>query len=155
MHCTVPSWWRTSPELPAPRPAAYLGYGLVSRRRTEPACQPDALPALDAVVLSHLHGDHWDRIARRALPIVTTPHAARRLQGLHRFRRALGLRTWEHTHLVPTVRPRIAVPVHHNDDGLLTSPLRDSTEQVELRGLHDRVRYVEPGQTVPLRAPAA
>jgi L-ascorbate metabolism protein UlaG (beta-lactamase superfamily) len=27
-----------------------------------------SLPDLDAIVLSHLHGDHWDRIARRGLP---------------------------------------------------------------------------------------
>lgn len=78
---------------------AYLGYGLTSRRRTDPAMEVDALPALDAVVLSHLHGDHWDRVARRGLPrhlpIVTTPHASRRLRSLHRFRQAVGLRTWE------------------------------------------------------------
>jgi L-ascorbate metabolism protein UlaG (beta-lactamase superfamily) len=77
---------------------AYLGHGLTSRRRTEPALGPDELPPLDAVVLSHLHGDHFDRRARRGLPqsvpIVTTPHAERRLrrQG---FRAAEGLRTWE------------------------------------------------------------
>jgi L-ascorbate metabolism protein UlaG (beta-lactamase superfamily) len=78
---------------------AYLGYGLVSRRLTEPALDVRSLPDLDAVVLSHLHGDHWDRVARRhlsrSLPIVTTPHASRRLQGLHGFHRALGLRTWQ------------------------------------------------------------
>lgn len=78
---------------------AYLGYGLTSRRLTEPALPDGRLPDLDVVVLSHLHGDHWDRIARRRLdrgvPIVTTPHAARRLQGWQGFRRATGLRTWE------------------------------------------------------------
>ena len=61
---------------------AYLGKGLWSRRLTEPAMQPGDLPALDAVVLSHLHGDHFDRIARqelaRAQPVLTTPAAARR-----------------------------------------------------------------------------
>ncbi|GAA4693083.1 MBL fold metallo-hydrolase [Pseudonocardia yuanmonensis] len=77
---------------------AYLGHGLTSRRRTEPALGPQDLPPLDAVVLSHLHGDHFDRRARKglppAVPIVTTPHAERRLtrQGFHA---AAGLRTWE------------------------------------------------------------
>ncbi|MEJ2885949.1 MBL fold metallo-hydrolase [Actinomycetospora aeridis] len=83
---------------------AYLGKGLVSKRLTEPALTPDQLPALDAVVLSHLHGDHWDRVARRgldrSLPVITTPEAARTLQSRQRFRRALGLRTWESHTLV-------------------------------------------------------
>ena len=79
---------------------AYLGHGLSSRRRTEPARRVDELPRLDAIVLSHLHGDHWDRVARRgldrALPVITTPAAARRL---HRqgFGRATGLPTWTGT----------------------------------------------------------
>jgi len=63
---------------------AYLGKGLWSRRLTEPAMQPADLPVLNAVVLSHLHGDHFDRIARRQLdrtvPVVTTEHAASRLR---------------------------------------------------------------------------
>jgi L-ascorbate metabolism protein UlaG (beta-lactamase superfamily) len=78
---------------------AYLGYGLLSRRLTEPAVDVDELPRLDGVVLSHLHGDHWDRRARRHLdhtvPVLTTPHAARRLRVLHGFRRTAGLRTWQ------------------------------------------------------------
>jgi L-ascorbate metabolism protein UlaG (beta-lactamase superfamily) len=43
---------------------AYLGYGLFSRRLTEPALDVEDLPPLDGIVLSHLHGDHWDRRAR-------------------------------------------------------------------------------------------
>jgi L-ascorbate metabolism protein UlaG (beta-lactamase superfamily) len=78
---------------------AYLGHGLSTERLLEPALSIAELPPLDAVVLSHLHGDHWDRVSRRglsrSLPVLTTPHAARRLQGLHGFRRALGLETWE------------------------------------------------------------
>ncbi|GHD42038.1 MBL fold metallo-hydrolase [Streptomyces galbus] len=77
---------------------AHLGYGLVSRRLTEPALAPQDLPHLDGIVLSHLHGDHWDRQARRHLdrttPIVTTPHAARRLKVFQGFARTAGLRTW-------------------------------------------------------------
>ncbi|WP_432119250.1 MBL fold metallo-hydrolase [Streptomyces sp. bgisy032] len=77
---------------------AYLGYGLVSRRLTEPALDVGDLPRLDGIVLSHLHGDHWDRRARRHLdrtvPILTTPHAARRLKVAHGFHRTAGLRTW-------------------------------------------------------------
>lgn len=77
---------------------AYLGYGLVSKRLQEPALSIDQLPPIDAVVLSHLHGDHWDRVSQRGLddglPIVTTPHAAKRLR--HRgFDHALGLSTWQ------------------------------------------------------------
>ena len=75
---------------------AYLGKGLWSRRLTEPARQPHQLPDLDLAVLSHLHGDHFDRVARRHLsrlmPVITTPHAASRL-GRWGFE-ALGLRTW-------------------------------------------------------------
>jgi len=83
---------------------AHLGYGLRTERLLEPALQPDELPELSAVVLSHLHGDHWDRVAAasldRSLPILTTPHASRRLQGVQGFRRALGLQPWESHTLV-------------------------------------------------------
>ena len=81
---------------------AYLGKGLWSRRLTDPALRPDELPPLDAIVLSHLHGDHFDRVARRELshePVVlTTPRAAERLQdwGFD----AQGLQTWQQHELV-------------------------------------------------------
>ncbi len=82
---------------------AYLGKGLWSRRLTEPALQPDELPPLDAVVLSHLHGDHFDRRARRGLsrdlPIVTTRAAARRLRSWG-FAHAVALDTWQSTEVV-------------------------------------------------------
>ena len=78
---------------------AYLGYGLVSKRLKEPALRIDELPPIDAIVLSHMHGDHWDRVSQKGLDhglqVVTTPHAAKRLQ--HRgFAHALGLSTWQH-----------------------------------------------------------
>ncbi len=76
---------------------AHLGYGLSSKRLTEPALSIAELPELDAILLSHLHGDHWDRVANRGLdhdlPVLTTPHAARRLQW-RGFPRAIGIRTW-------------------------------------------------------------
>lgn len=76
---------------------AYLGYGLSSKRLTEPAQSIAELPHLDAILLSHLHGDHWDRVAQRGLdhdlPVLTTPRAARRLQW-RGFPRATGIRTW-------------------------------------------------------------
>jgi L-ascorbate metabolism protein UlaG (beta-lactamase superfamily) len=77
---------------------AYLGHGLVSRRRHGPALTIDELPPIDAIVLSHLHGDHWDRVSQKGLdhglPIITTPHAASRLRK-RGFEQALGLSTWQ------------------------------------------------------------
>jgi L-ascorbate metabolism protein UlaG (beta-lactamase superfamily) len=84
---------------------AYLGYGLTSKRLTEPALQPGELPPLDAVLLSHLHGDHFDRVAKRGLPkdlpVVTTPQAARKL-GLRAVHgpanvAGAGVRAWHRT----------------------------------------------------------
>lgn len=81
---------------------AYLGKGLFSRRLTEPSLQPADLPTLDAVLLSHLHGDHFDRVARRELdrdlPVLTTPAAGRRLRRWG-FGAAQGLETWQTTRL--------------------------------------------------------
>lgn len=76
----------------------HLGYGLTTARRTNPAIEIEALPPLDLCVLSHMHGDHWDRIAEaklpKTLPIVTTPHAAAALrrQG---FTAPRPLTTWD------------------------------------------------------------
>ena len=97
---------------------AYLGRGLVAKRLTEPALSVDQLPPVDAVLLSHLHGDHWDRRAQRGLdhdlPVITTPHAARRLQW-RGFSRALGLRTWgSHTLIAGDTRLTVtAMPGRH------------------------------------------
>lgn len=76
----------------------HLGYGLTAKRLTDPAIDIEALPPIDVCILSHYHGDHFDRVAearlRKDLPIVTTPHAARKLERKG-FRAAQGLRTWE------------------------------------------------------------
>lgn len=79
---------------------AYLGYGLWSKRRRPPALHVDELPDLDAVLLSHLHGDHWDRVAERGLdhrlPVITT-HAAAKTLRRRGFGDAIGLSTWDST----------------------------------------------------------
>ncbi|AEH36774.1 MBL fold metallo-hydrolase [Halopiger xanaduensis] len=76
----------------------HLGYGIKSRRRTDPAIDIDELPPIDFILLSHYHGDHFDRVAEakldKDLPIVTTPHAAAELEEKG-FRQTYPLETWE------------------------------------------------------------
>jgi L-ascorbate metabolism protein UlaG (beta-lactamase superfamily) len=76
----------------------HLGYGLISRRRTNPAVEIEDLPPLDFIVLSHMHGDHFDRVAERKLnkatPIVSTRHAVAYLKRKG-FTATRALRTWE------------------------------------------------------------
>ncbi len=82
---------------------AKLGYGLRSKRRTEPAMSVGELPPLDFIVLSHHHGDHFDEIATRELdkrlPIITTAHAAKKL-ARDGFTRPVALETWQSQVLV-------------------------------------------------------
>src|SRR5918997_2604792 len=77
---------------------AYLGKGLWTKRLTDPTLQPTQLPPLDAIVLSHMHGDHWDDIPPRhlnkATPVVTTQEAARRL-GQKGFGATADLEPWQ------------------------------------------------------------
>jgi L-ascorbate metabolism protein UlaG (beta-lactamase superfamily) len=76
----------------------HLGYGLTSVRKTDPAVEIEALPPLDFVLLSHLHGDHFDRVAERKLnkatPIISTRHATSYLDKVG-FTRTHALETWE------------------------------------------------------------
>jgi L-ascorbate metabolism protein UlaG (beta-lactamase superfamily) len=76
----------------------HLGYGLTSQRLTEPALDIDQLPPIDFCVLSHYHGDHFDRIAeeklRKDLPIITNEHAASELKDKG-FTAAVALDTWD------------------------------------------------------------
>jgi L-ascorbate metabolism protein UlaG (beta-lactamase superfamily) len=75
----------------------HLGYGLTSVRRTNPAVEIEDLPPLDFVLLSHLHGDHFDRVAERnlnkATPIISTRHATRYLEKVG-FTSTHALETW-------------------------------------------------------------
>lgn len=106
-----------------------LGYGLWTRRLRDPALQLVDLATVDAVLLSHLHGDHLDRFARnrlpKALPVVTTPQAQRWLRR-SRFPAAQGLSTWE-SHEWARGRQRLrvtAVPGRHGP-GLMDRLLPD------------------------------
>jgi L-ascorbate metabolism protein UlaG (beta-lactamase superfamily) len=116
---------------------AYLGKGLWSRRLTEPARTVDALPPLDAIVLSHLHGDHFDRVARagldRTAPVVTTPHAGPRLTRWGFTTRPLD--TWESTVLRAgdeTLRVTAVPAVHARGVmGALLPPVMGSLLELE------------------------
>ncbi|WP_199442698.1 MBL fold metallo-hydrolase [Umezawaea beigongshangensis] len=227
---------------------AYLGWGLSSKRLTEPAMQPGDLPPLDGLVLSHLHGDHFDRVARRSLPrdlpVVTTKQAARRLStwgfgscdaldtwqshvferpgervrvtavpGVHGpgpvdrlLPRVMGsvlelerdgepvlrlyitgdtlYRPWlrevaerfpgidvmvahlggtriagvlltmdgkQGASLVELIRPSATVPIHHDDYGVMRSPLSDFQAEAQRRGLSSVLRPVARGETIALR----
>lgn len=76
----------------------HLGYGLRSARRTNPALEIEQLPPLDLLVLSHMHDDHFDRVAAakldKNLPIITTPHAAADLKKKG-FTSPQAIKTWE------------------------------------------------------------
>ena len=76
----------------------HLGYGLTSERLTEPALDIEQLPPLDFCVLSHYHGDHFDRVAeeklRKDVPIITTEHAASELKDKG-FTAPVALDTWQ------------------------------------------------------------
>lgn len=95
-----------------------LGYGLRSRRLTQPAIAIDKLPPIDLVLLSHFHGDHFDqRVQRqlnRSLPIVTTRAAERPLRRLE-FTAVRSLATWQTLEVVKgETRLRItALPARH------------------------------------------
>ncbi len=127
----------------------YLGYGAWTRRLVDPALAALELPQVDAVLLSHLHEDHFDRFARRqldhALPIITTPQAARRLRRRH-FGEAQGLPTWEcHEWTRGRQRLRVtAVPGRHGP-GLVDALLPDvmgSVVQLEQDGQRALTVYI-------------
>jgi L-ascorbate metabolism protein UlaG (beta-lactamase superfamily) len=75
-----------------------IGYGMHSKRLTNPAVDIADLPRLDFVLLSHFHGDHFDQVAERdldkGLPIVTTGAAAEELEE-RGFTNTYPIDTWE------------------------------------------------------------
>lgn len=76
----------------------HLGYGLKAQRLTNPAIEFDKLPPIDLIVLSHMHGDHFDQLVQekldRKIPIVTTPEAAKALEEMG-FTARYPLSTWD------------------------------------------------------------
>jgi L-ascorbate metabolism protein UlaG (beta-lactamase superfamily) len=76
----------------------HLGYGLTSERLTDPAVTLEKLPPIDLIVLSHMHGDHFDQLVQqkldRSIPVVTTPDAERKLEELG-FKARYALNTWD------------------------------------------------------------
>ncbi len=72
--------------------------GVTAIRLTDPAMDIADLPPIDAILLSHFHGDHFDPVAERGLcrtiPIVTAPGAVDDLErrGFHEVH---PLDTWQ------------------------------------------------------------
>jgi L-ascorbate metabolism protein UlaG (beta-lactamase superfamily) len=104
-----------------------LGYGLRSRRKTDPALDIDELPPLDLVVLSHMHEDHFDRVAEekldKSVPIITTEHAAASLRQSG-FTAPHALDTWESVEITKgEVRLRITSMPGMHGPGLLSMAL--------------------------------
>ncbi|TDP92803.1 MBL fold metallo-hydrolase [Labedaea rhizosphaerae] len=134
---------------------SYLGQGLISKRRTEPAIQPAELPPLTAVVLSHLHGDHFDRIASRELPkdvpIITTGHAAKRLRK-RGFQAPQPLPVWSRQNFVENGARLgvIAVPARHARGPLraILPPVMGSVLEYQAAGQTGVLRIYLSGDTV-------
>jgi L-ascorbate metabolism protein UlaG (beta-lactamase superfamily) len=133
----------------------HLGYGLTSRRVTNPAVEIEDLPPLDFVLLSHLHGDHFDRVAERKLnkatTIVSTRHAVSYLKRKG-FTEAHALRTWE-TLPVTKGEARIgvtAMPGTHAPGPLdrLLPPVMGSMLEFGERGGETRLRLYISGDTL-------
>lgn len=76
----------------------HVGFGVITRRLTNPAIEIEQLPKLDLCLLSHAHADHWDQVATdklpKDLPVFTTNHAAFTLK-MAGFKNARGLKTWQ------------------------------------------------------------
>ncbi len=145
-----------------------LGMGLRKRRLTEPAMQIPELPPLDLLVLSHYHGEHFDRTTRKELdkatPIVTEPSAAKKLRR-RGFTDVTALDTWERHEIRRGERTLSveALPAKHAPAAMspVVPPLMGSLLQVS-EGARPLIRIYVTGDTryhrdleeIPRRHPA-
>ena len=133
----------------------HLGYGLISRRQTNPAVEIEDLPPLDFVLLSHLHGDHFDRVAQRKLnkatPIISTRHAVTYLKRKG-FTSTHALRTWETLSITKgQARLRLtAMPGTHAPGPLAAAlpPVMGSMLEFRTTGGETRLRLYISGDTL-------
>ena len=147
---------------------AHLGWGLRSRRLTQPAMEIGDLPPLDLIVLSHHHGDHFDEVATRATyrrrsrsspsREARASSAARGLIHLGGTRIAGVLLTMDAEPGVRTLQliaPRRAIPIHVDDYTVFESPLADFRAAVDASDLATEIIYVDRGETIvpPPRRP--
>ncbi len=123
----------------------HLGYGLISRRQTNPAIEIEDLPPLDFVLLSHMHGDHFDRVVERKLnkatPIISTRHAVAYLRRKG-FTATHALRTWEMLSITKgKARLRlIATPATHAPGPLAAALPPVMGSMLEFRTAEDETR---------------
>jgi L-ascorbate metabolism protein UlaG (beta-lactamase superfamily) len=142
------------PELPASRRTCPAGDGVAVRAADRAGDAIDELPPLDLILLSHHHGNHFDDRAaaelRKSLPIITTSHAAEKLdeQG---FGAVISLETWEDVIVErgdATVRVT-AMPAKHAPEAVapLIPPVIGTMLEFE-RGGHHLVRLYITGDTL-------
>ncbi|MBS1699910.1 MAG: MBL fold metallo-hydrolase [Actinobacteria bacterium] len=124
----------TDPTFDAPR--SYEG-GAALHKLTGPALGPDAVGAIDVVLLSHdQHPDNLDEAGRAFLPragvVLSTPEAAQRVDGV------VGLAPWQ-VHRIGDVRIT-AVPALHGPEG--AEALSGTVTGFVLSAPGERVVYV-------------
>lgn len=133
----------------------HLGYGLTAERLTNPAIDIEQLPPLDLCVLSHLHGDHFDRIAEQRLnkhlPIITTPHAGSAL-ARKGFISPIGIDTWDRV-VVRKANATLcitATPAQHGPTGLhyLLPPVMGSVLEFKPSDGRTALRLYITGDTI-------
>ncbi len=134
---------------------AHIGYGLSTKRVTEPAINMDQLPPLDLIVLSHMHEDHFDRTVQRKLdkllPIITNPSAADALKKKG-FSRTYAVNTWESLSVVKgdATLTITAMPAKHAPGPLkfLMPPVMGSMLEFQAASHSKQLRLYVSGDTL-------